>query len=97
MSDFYGPALPPGFAGAQSEEDAPTEQKPSSFCGPQLPSRGECEEVSTTGGVYGPALPPGLATGSETLGPQVLSDRDVTEQPQHHQQQQSGERPPITH
>ena len=61
MSDYYGPALPPGFAAPQSddsEEDDTTES-----LGPQPPT--SLRAVSPTkaasassGKVYGPVLPP---------------------------------------
>ena len=95
MSDFYGPALPPGFAAAQPEEDTTTEHEPTVsepttvVHGPQLPTERKLEEGS---GAYGPALPQGLlARGSdetredEAYGPLFPSDRDVTESPQQHQ------------
>ena len=99
MSDFYGPALPPGFAAVHSEREIPTEHETTAACGPQLPQSREDEDSE----VYGPALPPGLAAGSavggcgeaddDTCGPRLSGDRDVTEC---NQQQQGGVPPTVS-
>ena len=101
MSDFYGPALPPGFAAGQSdheeeeeeeEEEVAADNKSTATCGTQLPSQSKGGD----GSVYGPALPPGLGAATSVTTTAVLRHvephlvaSDVAEANQ--QKQDSGE------
>ena len=96
MSDFYGPALPPGFAAEQSdheeeeeEEELAADNKSTATCGPGQGKGGD-------GSVYGPALPPGLGAATSVTTTAVLRHvephlvaSDVAEANQ--QKQDSGE------
>ena len=69
MSDFYGPALPPGFAAPECDDSE--EEDTTKSLGPQLPT--SLREVSPTkpasassGVVYGPALPPPVSYSART-------------------------------
>ena len=77
MSDYYGPALPPGFAASQSDDSEKDDTTKS--LGPQPPTSlravSPTKTASASGGkVYGPVLPPvsdsaRTDTSTHTYGP----------------------------
>lgn len=94
MSGLYGPALPPGFVGPQSDEAEKDEEDGTTALGPQLPKRSRAETPTRNTSVYGPALPPTLTTGvhdvcsteldttsnrAHVYGPKLTGDTEVQE------------------
>lgn len=92
MSGLYGPALPPGVVGPQSDEAEKKAEDETAALGPQLPKRSRAESPTSNTSVYGPVLPPTLTTGARdvysteldttsnrahTYGPQLPGDSDT--------------------
>ena len=93
MSDFYGPALPPGFTAQQCEEEESKEG--CNVYVPQLPGKAGHEESSSAGRTYGPALPPGLGSAASNAAGPAETDTagpDATGPNLQLRQQESGER-----